>query len=185
MKSEKASLDYLSQLGAGEYTHINGSMIEHLKGTYSILRTWCVEESTAIAGLFHAIYGPLGLPVGLISLSKRKEIQDHIGQKNEQMVYLYCACDKPLVLPQFENNGSIQFYDRFTGENYVFPEEFMQGFCEITVANDLDVARQKSIESYSAEILNMFNAMQSRVNEKASKEIVNVLETFSSSLTDC
>ena len=178
--TEDSYIKYLCELGAGQYRHINGSLLEHLQGTYKILSEWKVAEQTAIAGLFHAVYGPQGLSKGLVTLQIREKIRDKIGVQTEKLVYLYCACDKAVVLPQFAYNESIIFQDRFTGERYPFPLQFLQGFCEITVANDIDVAQQKENWTYDDSIIAMFKSMQRMLNINAQTELKHLFNVYDS-----
>jgi hypothetical protein len=164
-------VNYLKSLGASDYTHISGPMINHLIGTYNVLYSWDSSLLTCKAGLFHAIYGPQGLPLPLLSLEKRGEIKEVIGADVEELVYLYCACDKSFVLPQFKTTLDIQFRNRFTGEELPFNKRYIGSFCELTVANELDVARGKPIETYSVDIISMLKSMYIHINKNAQKDL--------------
>ncbi|HTF98533.1 MAG TPA: hypothetical protein VL995_20500 [Cellvibrio sp.] len=169
-------LSYLELLGASEYNHISGPMINHLTGTYNILSSWGAPLLTCKAGLFHAIYGPQGLPSPLISLEKRLDIKNFIGHDVEELVYFYCACDKSFVLPQFKATSEIIFKDRFTGEEKQFDKNLMTSFCELTVANEIDVARGTRVEVYSDAILDMLKSMYTHINKNAQRELDSIFK---------
>lgn len=50
----------LSELGAGEFEHLDGSLIAHLNGTKDLLLQWGASLELQDAGLYHAAYGTDG-----------------------------------------------------------------------------------------------------------------------------
>lgn len=164
-------LQKLTELGADDFKHISGPMIQHLIGTYNLLRSWGASTMLCDAGLFHAVYGPAGLNGGLLSISRRSEIAGVIGEQAEALVYFYCSCDKTFVLPQIGRETEIMFRDRFTSDEFWISEISLADFCELTVANELDVARGKAKEVYSSEIMDMLHRMRPLLSKKALEEV--------------
>ncbi len=78
----------LQELGAGEFVHLNGSLIEHLKGTADLLKAWGNREELCKAGLYHAVYGTDGYDESLVDLSMRHQVKNLIGTETEEIVYL-------------------------------------------------------------------------------------------------
>ncbi|MFT2112603.1 DUF6817 domain-containing protein [Marinomonas sp. 2405UD68-3] len=97
----------LSDLGAGDFEHLNGSLISHLEGTYSLLSEWDASETLCDAGLFHTAYGTADFNEVMVSLDRRKDISKLFGKEVEALVYLYFACDRYFTYKQYlEDKGS-------------------------------------------------------------------------------
>ena len=69
----------LSELGAGDFEHLDGSLIDHLSGTKELLRRWGSSSELQVAGLYLAAYGTAGFEESLVATDKRDEIADIIG----------------------------------------------------------------------------------------------------------
>ena len=93
--------EQLSELGAGDFAHIDGSLLDHLNGTKHLLASWSASETLLDAGLYHAAYGTAGFSESLVSTFQREKITTIIGKEAEAIVYLYCACDRDYFWPQF------------------------------------------------------------------------------------
>ncbi|MFT6045440.1 MAG: hypothetical protein ACI9WC_001140 [Arenicella sp.] len=130
----------LSELGAGEFKHLNGALIEHLQGTLKILDEWAASTVLKDAGLYHAAYGTAGFDEKLVSTRKRNEISKIIGPKAEEIVYQYCACDRKYFFPQIGGSDSPQFKNRFAGEIYHLSASLLKQFRELTAANETEIA---------------------------------------------
>ncbi|MBQ4845068.1 DUF6817 domain-containing protein [Pseudoalteromonas sp. MMG005] len=182
MEIRKKNLDerikQLQSFGSEEFAHINGSLTQHLVGTYKILERWGREEALCLAGLFHAVYGSDPTRAELLGTDQRVEIAEMIGQRAEALVYLFCSCDKPYVLPQIGSESRVNFRDRFSGAVMQFPPELLNDFCELTIANDLDVARNKEQEYYHEDILNMFRRMYPMVSAEVRLELDGLFDKF-------
>ncbi|MGQ3890310.1 DUF6817 domain-containing protein [Legionella sp. CNM-1927-20] len=154
------SLDILVSLGAN-IDHINGSLIDHLKGTYLLLKSWEANEELYIAGLYHALYGTSGFNNHLISHNDRTEAKAILGEKSEQIVYTYCACERDFFWPQIGANADPIFLNRFINKQYSLTFEELQQFCELTVANELEIAQSNSdfVKKNGFSLRNLFNRM--------------------------
>ena len=82
-----SKFEKLSQLGAGEFEHLNGALIKHLNSTYKLLVKWGASTALCDPGLYHAAYGTAGFETQVVSLSQRSEIADTIGDTAEGIVY--------------------------------------------------------------------------------------------------
>ena len=130
----------LSELGAGDFEHLDGSLIEHLRGTRKLLENWSAPEVLRDAGLYHAAYGTSGFDENLVSISQRSEIAQIIGREAEEIVYQYCACDRKHFFAQIGVVDNPEFKNRFTGELYQLSSDLMLRFCELTAANETEIA---------------------------------------------
>lgn len=170
----------LQMLGAGDFQHLNGSLEAHLKGTEEILRSWGSSELLQTAGLFHAAYGTAGFDENMVSLSQRQEIARVIGSEEEALVYLYCSCDRDYVFPQFGKVPTVQFKDRFTDSAFQLEPETAKLFCELTVANELELVYGSDDfkSKYGAELLELFQGMDSYLSVEARRAYRSALSSF-------
>ena len=130
---------YLHHLGAGEVLHKNGSLLQHLQGTWSLLQDWGNPEDVCLAGLYHSVYGTGGFEGQLLPLSQRPALRESIGQEAEELVYLFAACDRPITHPRIGKQAPQLFRDRFTGEDLTLESGQWQAQCEIMLANEVDL----------------------------------------------
>lgn len=143
--SEPATLrervvEFLLACGADDIVLHHRTLMTHLEGTEAILRRWGAPESLAIAGLIHAAYGTDGLAQPLIPPGDRQELRDLIGDEAEEGVYVYGCCDRRVVYPKLSEATSVQWRDRFTGDEWAVGGSDLRQFMELTWANALDAA---------------------------------------------
>ncbi|GMQ48393.1 DUF6817 domain-containing protein [Vibrio sp. 10N] len=172
--------ELLKALGAGDFQHLNGSLEAHLKGTAQLLQQWQARDTVIDAGLFHAAYGTAGFNDNMVSLNQRRDIADVIGKEAESLVYLYCSCDRDVVFAQFGHQEKIMFRDRFTDARFELTEALAADFCEITVANELElVLADTSFKAkYGAELLELFVRMDRYLSQAACNAYRSALAEF-------
>lgn len=90
----------LAELDAGEFEHLDVSLIEHLSGTKNLLQQWEATIELQDAGLYHAAYGTSEFTKNLVSINQRDKVAGVIGQASEELVYQYCACDREVFFPR-------------------------------------------------------------------------------------
>jgi len=170
----------LKALGAGDFQHLNGSLESHLKGTESILESWGASEILRLAGLFHAAYGTAGFEEKMVSLAQRKEIARVIGEEAEALVYLYCSCDRDTVFAQFPSEKPIQFHDRFSGSTFALDPALCRLFCELTVANELELVYESDAfkQKYGRELAELFQSMDSFLSVQAKQAYRAALDAY-------
>ncbi len=146
----------------------------------SVLKSWGSSELLQMAGLFHAAYGTAGFDEQMVSLNQRQEIARVIGEDEEALVYLYCSCDRDFVLPQFGKTEDIQFKDRFNGFLLPLDESKAKLFCELTVANELELvfANEEFKGKYGAELLELFQGMDNYLSSEARNAYKSALSNF-------
>jgi len=152
----------LAAFGAGEIEHLDGPFIDHLLGTMNLLKSWSASEVLQNAGLYHAAYGTAGFDEKLTTLERRQEIAKIIGEKSEAIVYLYCACDRDYVWPQIGVVSNVEFKNRFTNQISPIKEQELRDFCDLTVANELEIATDNPafIEKNGEHFYETFERMQ-------------------------
>ena len=165
----KLKIEALKKLGAGDFKHLNGALIDHLKGTRDILVNWGGNLTLCDAGLYHAAYGTNEFSESMVSLSKRQDIANLIGKEAEELVYLYCSCDRGFVFPKIGLSKYISFKDRFSGVEFLLSEKQAKLFCELTVANEMELvySSESFKNKYGKELLKLFESMQNYLSPQA------------------
>lgn len=167
----------LSELGAGDFEHINGTLIDHLIGTQSLLKQWQASETLQDAGLYHAAYGTAGFSENLVSTSQRGAIARIIGEEAEEIVYLYCACDRDYFWPQFARSNNPEYKNRFTGQLFYISSQQLKEFCELTVANELEIAQENQafIDAHGDGLYALFKSMRRFLSSHANLSVESIL----------
>ena len=166
------TLDQLFSLRVG-IEHIDGSLVEHLQGTYLLLQSWGAEQDLCMAGLYHATYGTSGFDKHLISKNQREQVKNILGNKVEYIVYIYCACDRDFFWPQIGNIEQPIFLDRFTQQKYQLSFQELQWFCELTVANEVEIAMDNHpfITQYAFVLQDLFQRMRAYISDHAAHSV--------------
>ena len=86
---------FLISSGVGERSHSGRRLLDHLVGTYRLMRAWRCEEYLCRAGLFHSIYGTSSFTASCLPVSRRKSVGAIIGDAAEQLVYLFSVAERP------------------------------------------------------------------------------------------
>lgn len=169
MKPIEHKFAALESLGAAGFEHKNGTLHTHLLATHELLKRWGASAALCDAGLYHSAYSTAGFQKTMVTLDLRSDIANTIGKDAEAMVYLYCACDREVVYPNFRNQAAVEFKDRFTNEVFVMSEEQARAFCELTIANELELISLN--EAYKAKhrvtLLELFDSMKKHLSKNA------------------
>jgi hypothetical protein len=92
MKSDYKSV--LSSLGADSINHHGRMLTDHLIGTSQLLAKWGNPKEVIAVGAFHSIYGTEEFKNQAISLDRRSEIAQLIGDEAEHLVYLFSVANR-------------------------------------------------------------------------------------------
>ena len=159
----------LKALGTAEIEHLDGPFLDHLIGTKEILKSWSAPEVLQNAGLYHAAYGTVDFGERFASLEDRKKIAAIIGEESEAMVYLYCSCDRHHFWAQIGMAKTLEFKNRFTNKTYQITEQELRDFCELTVANELEIATDNPnfIKKNRERFLDLFERMEPYLSPNA------------------
>ncbi|MEU4733132.1 DUF6817 domain-containing protein [Streptomyces sp. NPDC023588] len=131
---------WLRELGAQEIPHPGGTLLAHLGRVQELLASWGARPALQRAGLCHAFYGTDGFPTALLTLERRAELAEVIGEEAEGIVYLYAACDRAASYPTLAADRAA-FRDRFTGRVHSPAPGSRRDLAELSAANELDLAR--------------------------------------------
>lgn len=89
---------WLLSHGADKQPHGKRMLLDHLVGVEALLIKACAPEEIQIAGLCHSIYGTTSYRRSLVSIDKRQEVQNLIGERSERLVYEFCTINRPQCL---------------------------------------------------------------------------------------
>ena len=174
--SEPNPFQALAALGAGDFAHLNGSLERHFTSVHALLEQWGADETLCRAGLFHAVYGTAGFTAAMVSLDQRSKIADIIGADAEQIAYRYCSCDRSIVWPQIGGSSPVIFRDRFTDEQSDIDASDLSLFCELTCANEIEIAQDDPdfIERAGAYLRGLFDSWHPFLSEPAREAVARI-----------
>jgi len=170
---------YLRSLGAGEAAHVNVSLIEHLEATAALLRAWGQREAVCLAGMCHAAYGTDGFQRALLEPGARRSLAERIGADAERLAYLYGACERERFHPRLGTPGERSMPDRFTGEEVPLSADDIAALCEITIANECELAQggPNYRRKHARALLELFARMEGRASQAALAHARALLES--------
>jgi hypothetical protein len=166
----------LIELGAGEFEHVNGSLIAHLEGTRCLLKEWNASDVLQDAGLYHAAYSTSAFVQNIFELHQRQEVAAVIGSAAENIVYHYCACDRDVFFAQFGKVDEPLFYDRITTEKSVVSNELLCQLSELVAANEIEIAinNPNFITQHGPRLVDLFSRMQRFLSLSSHRKIQHV-----------
>jgi hypothetical protein len=95
-REEHEVLQFLRRIQVPSQLDHSGRMfIDHLTGTWQLLRRWRVPTAVSRAGLLHSAYSTVFYPRAIFSLSERNLVKQLIGRQAERLVFLFCIIDRP------------------------------------------------------------------------------------------
>ena len=158
---------HLLAMGADRFAHVSGPLSEHLHRTQALLRQWGNRSAVCLAGLYHAVYGTEGIRGSLVGLDARATIGAIIGDEAEQIAYVYGACARSRFHPRIGTVDQLRFADRFTGTEYPITASALRDFCELTLANELELATRSDAfrAEYRDELSAFFDRMRGLVSD--------------------
>ena len=167
----------LADLGAADFAHINGNLLHHLNGTKDLLSSWSASQPLQDAGLYHAAYGTAGFDAQMVAPDQRGKIAHIIGQQAEEIVYQYCACERGDVWPQLGLVNNPDFKNRFTLKIYQLHPALLKDLCELTAANELEIALGSSefIELHGHDLFKLFTTMRPLLSSSANNAVKKIL----------
>jgi len=131
------ALTELIKLGVEDFTHINGNLLSHLKGTKELLSKWGNRESLCNAGLYHSIYGTEGYKNQ--TSDDRTKIINIIGEEAEKIVFYFSTCDRDHFYSQIDQPELKIHLNRLSGKIEILSESMVKDLLELTLANELEI----------------------------------------------
>ncbi|NQZ12228.1 MAG: hypothetical protein HRT35_34180 [Algicola sp.] len=140
---QQKHIDLLIELGTEDVQHEKGSFFDHLKGVAKLLQDWGNGEAVCLAGLFHSIYGTQNFRQQTISYERREKIAAMISDEGENLVYLFCICDRRTFFANFAalaTHGPLVIFDEENQKNLSVDRPTLVKLMELEMANLLDQA---------------------------------------------
>jgi hypothetical protein len=88
-------IEFLRRHGAEASGHSGRSLMEHLVGTWRLLKTWDCAEHVCLAGLFHSIYGTSIYSRRTISRHERAAVRSVVGARAEELAFVFGVLERP------------------------------------------------------------------------------------------
>ena len=134
---------HLKLLGAADSAHVKDSLLSHLEGTCALLQQWGDRDALCLSGLYHAVYSTHGFTQSLMDANDREPLRAMIGEEAENIVYLFCACDRKQFYPQIGRCERPLLHNRFTGQDEELEPSQLRDMLELTLANELQITRDQ------------------------------------------
>jgi hypothetical protein len=134
-------VEFLETVGAYDLPHSGATLLSHLIGTYKILDRWRCPQHLRTAGLFHSVYGTVSFRPSLVSLEQRRRIQDMIGPRAEQLVYLYSLGTRPSLYANLDRNAAYFVEGEGGGAAVPITRECLSDLLTLDLANSLELER--------------------------------------------
>ena len=133
---------FLRTHGAGAMQHSGSNLLEHLLGTYTILRGWNAREALCDAGLFHSVYGTESYQETAIPLKLREQTREIIGEEAEELAYFFGMMQRKVFRENFELESDFRIRHRISGEQIPITHRQFRDLVDIEVANGLEMVRR-------------------------------------------
>ncbi|MFJ3875909.1 DUF6817 domain-containing protein [Streptomyces sp. NPDC090077] len=176
---DSPTIALLKEVGAETTKHSGGTLLTHLLRVEALVASWGARPALRTAALCHAFYGTDGLPLVLLELSERDRLAEAIGTEAEELVYFYASCDREASYPGLAapDGAEATFRDRFTGEEFTPSPQQRRDFAELTVANELDLAKVNDSfrERNGAALQELFTRWEPLLSEATRREVTAVL----------
>ena len=131
-------LDQLQRFQISTLNHGQHMLIDHLKGTYRILKRWGCADYLCKAGLCHSIYGTESFVKESATLENRDYMQSVIGVEAEALAYLFGAHTKESLWKILSKSDSYMIVDRFLKIEVPLSEQALSDLMMLTLANWLE-----------------------------------------------
>jgi len=93
MIDAQTKIEFLKSMGCDKELHSGTTLLEHLIGTRDIVKERGGSEYLQDACLFHSVYGTQRFSHQ--STSDREKVKSLIGEKAEELVYIFSMCPYP------------------------------------------------------------------------------------------
>ena len=121
--------------GVGQDWHKAGTFRHHLVGVARSLALWRQPRDVRLLGLLHSVYG--NAFVDLVKFDPERErarLRDAVGERAEQLVYLFCTASRAQFVRQvlaghIEADGSVQVHE------HRLPADVVAAFIVVSMAD--------------------------------------------------
>ena len=133
--------------------HSRGGLLDHLIGTYELLKEWGTEESVCLAGLFHSVYGTETFRGGKDPLLTRNVVRSAIGAQAERLAWLFGTKTNRSFWKAARSlsNGEVRvdLEHRVTGERLSCSKAEMISLISMVLANAIEQGSRNALPERS------------------------------------
>jgi len=101
---------FLKEIGADRMEHGNGTLHEHLMGTFLLLRDMKAEDDICLAGGLHSVYGTSAYKTKTID-TKSTIVRDMFGENVDRYVRIFSTMNRRLLLSENDESVGLQMED--------------------------------------------------------------------------
>lgn len=147
-----AQVDLLTELSAAQSHHSFGSLLDHLSATRDLLAEWANSETVCAAGLFHSVYGTQYYKVQSASFDRRTDVAAVIGERAEELAYLFCVTDRRDFFTQMDP-AAPALKDRVREVDVAVTPQTIDALIEIEIANGVEQVHPTQAKASTVEWL--------------------------------
>ena len=137
--------------------HSRGALLDHLIGTYELLKEWGAAESVCLAGLFHSVYGTETFRGGKDALLPRNIVRSAIGAEAERLAWLFgmktnrsfWKAVRGLSNGGPQEGGPHALEHRVTGERILSSREELVSLISMVMANAIEQGARYALPDQS------------------------------------
>ena len=175
---DKRYIDFLKKYKANLKKHSEDRyLLEHLIGTYNLLKYWGMRKNVCVAGLFHSVYGNEYFTDKVLDIKDRRLIIDLIGEEAELLVYYFNISDREKTLDNFKKDKA-EIIERESNQPYTITQKQFLDLVIIIFANALEQMPQVNVLSkYDAKYLvDLYKKCKPYINKAAKSSYQNYLK---------
>ena len=135
----KDCTNFLVELGVEQVGHTEKTYLSHLISVHRDLRSWGCDDDVCYAGMFHSIYGTERFQKFTLSMDRRGEIRNLIGDRAERLAFVNCVMDRP-TFDEAVQHGTAPFVinDRLTNKSIELSHQDFDDLCRIHLCDWLE-----------------------------------------------
>jgi hypothetical protein len=93
--TREALIGFLNEIGAGTLAHSGRCLMDHLTGTYDLLKRWGCDKATCLAGGLHSVYGTNAFKTESLTAAARSLVRQRFGADAERLAWLFGTLNRP------------------------------------------------------------------------------------------
>jgi hypothetical protein len=145
-------LALLRASGAHACSHSGRTLMDHLAGTYQMLKSWQAPEDVCLAGLFHSVYGTNAFHRQSLAFTERHKVRSLIGAEAEELAWIFCSVERPQAFLDCVHGS--QLLSRHDQAQIHCTPDTLSKLLEIECANLIEQSgRNQALESIFCEVV--------------------------------
>ncbi|HEX4130570.1 MAG TPA: hypothetical protein VHZ24_11030 [Pirellulales bacterium] len=126
----KQVVEFLRRLGIDEVPHTRKNYLAHLVAVHNLMQTHGLDGELCLAGLLHSIYGTERFQGFKLTLDRRAELAELVGERAERLAFWNCLMDRSSLDRLLEQpEGPYRLRNRETGEEMMLTRAEYDDLC--------------------------------------------------------